>query len=117
VLLPSLRTCQDNAMALPTLTKEERAAALLKAAAARKVRAELREKLKSGQLTLSDAFNRIHSDEAVSKMKVIALLESMPGVGKIRAENLMDRIGIAQSRRLRGLGPHQISALLAEFSS
>ncbi|CAB4574131.1 unannotated protein [freshwater metagenome] len=104
-------------MALPTLTKEERAAALLKAAAARKVRAELREKLKTGQLKLSDAFSRIHSEDAVGKMKVIALLESMPGVGKIRAENLMERIGIAPSRRLRGLGPNQLSALLSEFNS
>jgi transposase len=104
-------------MALPTLTKEERAAALLKAAAARKVRAELREKLKTGQLNLADAFSRIHSEDAVGKMKVIALLESMPGVGKIRAENLMERIGIAPSRRLRGLGPNQLSALLSEFNS
>jgi transposase len=104
-------------MALPTLTKEERAAALLKAAAARKVRAELREKLKTGQLKLADAFSRIHSEDAVGKMKVIALLESMPGVGKIRAENLMERIGIAPSRRLRGLGPNQLSALLSEFNS
>jgi transposase len=104
-------------MALPNLTKEERAAALLKAAAARKVRAELREKLKTGQLKLADAFSRIHSEDAVGKMKVIALLESMPGVGKIRAENLMERIGIAPSRRLRGLGPNQLSALLSEFNS
>lgn len=104
-------------MALPILTKEERAAALLKAAAARKVRAELREKLKTGQLNLSDAFSRIHAEDAVGKMKVIALLESMPGVGKIRAENLMERIGIAPSRRLRGLGPNQLSALLSEFNS
>jgi ERCC4-type nuclease len=103
-------------MALPTLTKEERAAALLKAAAARKVRAELREKLKNGEINLSDAFSRIQTDDAVAKMKVIALLESMPGVGKIRAENLMERIGIAQSRRLRGLGPNQLNALLSEFS-
>jgi transposase len=104
-------------MALPNLTKEERAAALLKAAAARKVRAELREKLKTGQLKLADAFSRIHSEDAVGKMKVIALLESMPGFGKIRAENLMERIGIAPSRRLRGLGPNQLSALLSEFNS
>ncbi len=104
-------------MALPNLTKEERAAALLKAAAARKVRAELREKLKTGQLKLADAFSRIHSEDAVGKMKVIALLESMPGVGKIRAENLMERIGIAPSRRLRGLGPNQLSALFSEFNS
>ncbi len=104
-------------MVLPQLTAAERSAALLKAAAARKVRAELREKLKNNELSLQEAFNKISENEAVGKMKVIALLESMPGVGKIRAENLMQKIGIANSRRLRGLGPNQISALLEEFSS
>jgi ribosomal protein S13 len=68
-------------------------------------------------MNLAEAFSRIQTDEAVAKMKVIALLESMPGVGKIKAENLMERIGIASSRRLRGLGPNQLNALLAEFSS
>ena len=62
------------------------------------------------------AFDQVDSNEAIAKMKVIALLESMPGVGKIRAESLMERIGIAQSRRLKGLGPHQINALLEEFN-
>jgi len=104
-------------MVLPQLTAAERSAALLKAAAARKVRAELREKLKNNELSLQEAFNKISENEAVGKMKVIALLESMPGVGKIRAENLMQKIGIANSRRLRGLGPNQMSALLEEFSS
>ena len=104
-------------MVLPQLTAAERSAALLKAAAARKVRAELREKLKNNELSLQEAFNKISENEAVGKMNVIALLESMPGVGKIRAENLMQKIGIANSRRLRGLGPNQISALLEEFSS
>ena len=104
-------------MALPNLTKEERAAALLKAAAARKVRAEVREKLKNHQITLTDVFSRIRVEDAVGKMKVVSFLESMPGVGKIRAENIMERLGIAPSRRLRGLGPNQINALLTEFSS
>ena len=104
-------------MALPTLTKEERAAALLKATAARKIRAEVREKLKSNKISLADFFSRIQTEDAVGKMKVVAFLESMPGVGKIRAENIMERLGIAPSRRLRGLGPNQINALLTEFSS
>jgi transposase len=103
-------------MVLPSLTKEERQAALLKAATNRKIRAELREKLKNGQITLKNAFDLVSSNEAIAKMKVIALLESMPGVGKVRAENLMDKIGIAQSRRLKGFGPHQLNALLEEFN-
>lgn len=102
-------------MALPTLTKEERAANLLKAAAARRVRAGVKDKLKKGSLCLADVFTMIKQDEAIAKMKVVALLESMPGVGKIRAENLMEKLEIAPSRRLRGLGPNQIRMLLMEF--
>ncbi len=103
-------------MVLPSLTKEERQAALLKAATNRKIRAEIKEKLKKGQITLKNAFELVSTNEAIAKMKVIALLESMPGVGKVRAENLMEKIGIAESRRLKGLGPHQMNALLEEFN-
>ena len=54
-------------MALPSLTKEERQAALLKAAANRKIRAELREKLKKGQLSLKAAFEQVSSNEQSQK--------------------------------------------------
>ena len=79
--------------------------------------AQLRESLKNGELKINEAISQIKENEAIAKMKVIALLESMPGVGKIRAEVIMERLGIANSRRLRGLGPHQINALLEEFNS
>ena len=101
----------------PVLTPQQRADALAKAAASRKRRAEVKSKIKSGDYTIDTVLELAQNDDAVAKMKVIALLESMPGVGKIRAENLMERIGIASSRRLRGLGPNQLSALLSEFSS
>jgi len=48
-------------------------------------------------------------------MKVSALLESMPGVGKVRAKQIMERLGIAESRRVRGLGANQRTALEHEF--
>ena len=48
-------------------------------------------------------------------LKVSALLESMPGVGKVRAKQIMERLGIAESRRVRGLGANQRSALETEF--
>ena len=51
----------------------------------------------------------------VAKLKVVDLLQSMPGVGKVRAQEIMRRIGIADSRRLRGLGANQVQALLREF--
>jgi transposase len=104
-------------VALPQLTEEQRAAALEKAAAARRVRAELKERLKRGGTNLTDVLKAAESDEILGKMKVSALLEALPGVGKVRAAQIMERLEIASSRRLRGLGDRQRKALLAEFSS
>jgi len=103
-------------VALPQLTEEQRAAALEKAAAARKSRAELKERLKRGGITLKEVLTQADSDDVLGKMKVSALLEAMPGVGKVRAAQIMERLEIAPSRRLRGLGDRQRKALLAEFS-
>jgi hypothetical protein len=102
-------------LALPPLTPEERAAALEKAAAARRARAELREQLKHSKVTLADVFAAGERDEAIGKMRVSAVLESLPGVGKIRAQRIMERLSISASRRVRGLGAHQRSALEREF--
>ncbi|WP_086823473.1 integration host factor, actinobacterial type [Allokutzneria sp. NRRL B-24872] len=104
-------------MALPQLTEEQRAAALEKAAAARRVRAELKERLKRGGTNLKEVLAKAESDEILGKMKVSALLEALPGVGKVRAAQIMERLEIANSRRLRGLGDRQRKALLAEFSA
>lgn len=102
-------------MALPQLTDEQRTAALAKAAAARKSRAELKERLKRGGTTLKQVLLDAEKDEALAKLKVSALLESLPGVGKVRAAALMDQFDIAASRRVRGLGDRQRKALLDEF--
>jgi len=107
----------EETVALPQLTEEQRAAALEKAAAARRARAELKERLKRGGTTLREVLTQSDSDEVLGKMKVSALLEAMPGVGKVRAAQIMERLEIAPSRRLRGLGDRQRKALLTEFSS
>jgi transposase len=98
-------------MALPPLTPEQRAAALEKAAQARKDRAEIRNRLKRGSIGISAVLKQGQVDDAVGKMKVSALLESMPGVGKVRARQIMERLGISESRRVRGLGANQRRAL------
>ena len=103
-------------MPLPTLSPEQRAAALEKAAEIRKARAELKEKLKKGQTTLDAVLSRAESDDVVGKLKVSAVLQSLPGIGKIRATQIMEKLKITDSRRLRGLGEQQRKALLAEFS-
>ncbi len=96
----------------PSLTPEQRQAALEKAAQARKARAELKDHLKSGRTSLSDLLAKADSDETVGKMKVLAVLESLPGTGKVKARRLMEQVGISETRRLQGLGAKQREQLL-----
>ena len=102
-------------MPLPQLSDSERAAALEAAARARKIRAEIKADLKSGKRSVKDVIELGKSDDVVGKMKVSALIEALPGVGKVRATAVMEKVGIAASRRIRGLGIHQTRDLLAEF--
>ncbi len=102
-------------MALPSLSPEQRAAALEKAAAARKARAAVKDKLKHGGLSLQEVLDSAEQDDVIGKMKVSAVLESLPGVGKVRAKRLMEELGISESRRVRGLGTNQLAALEREF--
>ena len=103
-------------MSVPASTPEQRAAALAKAAASRRVRAEMKELLKSGSLTLSDLFERAESNDMVAGMKIASVLPSMPGMGKVKANRPMESIGIADTRRIRGLTDRQRAALLDHFS-
>ncbi|MFN2595114.1 MAG: integration host factor, actinobacterial type [Actinomycetota bacterium] len=99
----------------PPLTEEQRRQALQKAAIARRKRAELKEQLKNGQITLQSLLETT-GDEIVGKMKVSAALESMPGVGRVRARKIMEKLDISESRRMRGLGAKQKESLLEEFA-
>jgi hypothetical protein len=96
----------------PSLTPEQRQAALAKAAAVRRERAELKDHLKSGRLDLKELLDRAGSDETVGKMKVLAALEALPGTGKVKARRLMESVGVSDGRRLQGLGAKQREALL-----
>jgi hypothetical protein len=100
----------------PSLTPEQRRAALDKAAAARKKRAEIKEQLKERRLTLEELFERGEHDEVLGKLKVVSMLESMPQTGKVKARRLMKELDISESRRLRGLGPNQKRKLLDHFA-
>ncbi len=104
-------------MALPSLTPEQRTAALAKAAQARRARAELKSKLKSSGTSLSAVLTSGENDEVIGKMKVSAVLEALPGVGKVRAQRIMEKLGISSTRRVRGLGVNQRAALQREFSA
>jgi len=104
----------------PTLTPEQRQKALEKAAAARRQRAEVKDKLKIGSLSLSELFDQTdrgdESGKMLAKLKVVSVLESLPGVGKVRARNIMTELDISETRRLQGLGTNQRRALLDRFN-
>jgi hypothetical protein len=103
-------------VALPPLTPEQRQAALEKAAAARRERAEVKNRLKNSGGSIRDVLQQGQVNEVIGKMKVLDLLQSVPGLGKVRARQVMERLGIAESRRVRGLGAKQVAALEREFA-
>ena len=101
-------------MALPQLTDEQRKEALEKAAQARHERAELRERIKSGKVTLEEVLDS--DDPIANRMKVSALIESLPGYGKAKAAKIMDELGISATRRVKGLGARQREQLIEALS-
>lgn len=98
-------------MALPNLSPEDRAKALAKAAEARQKRAELRAKIKAGELSFAEVMKRA-DDPVIARMKVSTLLESLPGFGRARAAKLMAELKISDSRRVQGLGARQREELM-----
>jgi hypothetical protein len=107
----------EVAVALPRLTDAQRAAALDKAVGVRRARAELKDRLKAGDISLKQVFQDADSDEIVAKMRVSELLQALPGVGKAKAQQMMTDLDIAANRRLRGLGDRQRTRILDMFDS
>lgn len=99
----------------PQLTPEERARALAKARESRQLRAAVKTRVKSGELSITDVVTMSKDDEAIAKMRVLELVESISGVGKIRGKSILERLGISLTRRIQGLGRHQLESLENEF--
>jgi len=97
----------------PTLTPEQRAAALEKAREARARRSEIARGLASGEMRFSELLEM--DEPAVAKMRVSAAVKAMPGYGAARTDGLLDKLGIAESRRIGGLGSRQRAALIEIF--
>ncbi|HQY98888.1 MAG TPA: integration host factor, actinobacterial type [Propionicimonas sp.] len=103
-------------MTIPQLTTEQLEAARAAATEARRRRAELKTKVRLGQLTLSQAIDTAAEDDVLAHVKIVDLLKALPRVGEKRAAQVMERLDIAPNRRIRGLGRHQVAGLKAEFS-
>jgi len=96
-------------------TPEQRAAALDWALRAPQVHAEIRRGLKLGSISLADVLSKAATDHVVGKMQVSALIACLPGVGESGAAYIMERLGIAESRRAGSLGRNQREALMGEL--
>ena len=70
-----------------------------------------------GSLNLRELLDQADGDDIIGKMKVVAVLESLPGVGKVKARRTMEEVGISETRRVRGLGAQQRESLLKAFPS
>jgi hypothetical protein len=92
-------------MALPTLTPEQRQAALAKASEARKARSELLAALKSGTTSMIEVLAR--EDDVAKKTKVAAAVKALPGYGPAKAAAVLAQAGIPDTRRIGGLGDQQ----------
>jgi hypothetical protein len=103
-------------VALPRLSPEQRQANLDKAAASRRERAEVKNRLKHSGASIFEVLEQGRTNEVIGKMRVVDLLQSMPGLGKVRAKQMMERLAISESRRVRGLGSNQLAALREEFA-
>jgi hypothetical protein len=100
----------------PSRSSDQLQAALEKAAQARRTRAEIKEQLKMGSLTFEQVLTRAERDEVVAKTKVLAVLESLPRLGKVKARRVLDEVGISETRTLQGLGEQQRKKLLDKLS-
>ena len=94
----------------PKLSAQERRDALKAAVAARRTRAAFKEEIKVGKKSWKDAFSA--QDESIKKMRVRELIESLPGVGEVRAKNILEKAGISPTRRVGGVGRSQYVKLL-----
>ena len=107
-------------MALPPLTPEQRAEALKKAAEARRERAAIKARLKASAGRRGEEIQKVleeaETNEVIGRLRVAALLEALPGVGKVKAQQIMEEIGSSPSRKIRGLGSHQAEKLVSHFS-
>ncbi len=103
-------------MAIPQLSTEQLQSARAAATEARRARAALKNQVKSGELTLSQALEKASHDETLSRVKVVDLLRSLPRVGVTRSSEIMENLEIAANRRIRGLGRHQVERLKELFS-
>lgn len=95
----------------PVRSPQQRARAREQALDARRRRAEARAAVSEGRWSLVDLLDRCSPDNDYGRIRVRDALSALPGIGEVRSLEIMGDMGIATSRRLRGLGSRQRAAL------
>ncbi len=102
-------------MPAPTMTPEQRAAALEKARIVRAKRSEITNKISMGLTKPKDVLKKV-DDPVIGRMKVKSFISAIPGYGKVKTEKTMEELGIPADRRLQGLGSKQMQNLIEKLS-
>jgi len=97
----------------PRLSTRARRRAGEKAVLARQDRAKVKELVALGELFFFDLFK--DERKSIARMKLMDLLQSVPGIGQARAQLIFERTNISPSRRIGGVGHRQIELLRQEF--
>lgn len=101
--MPESKEKKMESSNLPKMTDEQRKAALERSAEARRERMEFKELVKKGEISLADAL----ADDRAKRIRVHEFLMCIPGIGKAKADDIMRKLGIAENRRVQGLGSRQ----------
>jgi guanylate kinase len=80
---------------------------------ARRERAAVKAALSEGTIGIFEVIN--DGRESIQRMRVSELLDAAPGVGPRRTYTLMNKAGISETRRIGGLGSHQLQKLRSEM--
>lgn len=97
-------------------TDDERRSALDWAERSRRRRAALRDELRAGRVDLERALERARHDDLVGTVKLLFVLESLPGARKTDTRRTLDRLGIDPTSPVGRLDDRVLRTLLDTFS-
>ncbi len=99
---------EQSGAARKAMPEVDRQAANRAAIEARRARAALKQRLRSGELSPIKALGDAQRDgSAAATLRVTEFLQTFPAVGEVKAARLLDELQISPRKRLGGLGVHQ----------
>ncbi len=103
-------------MSLNNLNPSTRKKGLIKARQIRKNRAEIKKNLKQGNIDLKTVFSDQKIFSQVYGMRIVDLISSLPGIGRVKAENIMsEKLDISLVKKTGGLGKRQKERFFSHF--